>query len=72
MHRLFGILGGLVGTFSGDARGTRVLAVEDLRNVSCTVVGIHFELPLGGPFPVPMLRDWVGGPYTCAGSHFFP
>ena len=50
MHGLFGRLGGLVGTVSVDARGTRVLAVEDSRHVFGTVVGIHFELPLGALF----------------------
>ena len=37
-----------------------------------TVAGVHFELPLGGPFPVEMLHDLVGGSHPYAGLGFLP
>ena len=52
MHGLFGRLAVLVGTVSGDHRGTCVLAVEDSRHVLGTVAGAHFEPSLGVRFPL--------------------
>ena len=65
MHGLFGRLAGLIGTVSGETRDTHVLAVEDSRHVFGPVAGVHFVLPLGGPFPVQMFCDLVGGPHPC-------